>query len=85
MLCMHTVALTPWPLLQFLKDLCKTAVACGGFLKHLYAVPYATASGRTGQDGVRETFGADPLDDEYIHNWFARPDADTAVNCTLNM
>ena len=85
--CTPLHSLTPSPLLQFLKDLCKTAIACRRFLKHLYAVPYATASGRTGQDGVRETLGAgaDPLDDEYVHNWFARLDVDTAMNCTLNM
>ena len=69
------------PCPQFLRELCKTVTACGGFLRQVYDIPTLAA----GEDDLRQTFGSDPLDEEYVQNWFARPDADTTMNSTLNL
>ena len=66
---------------QFLRELCKTVTACGGFLRQVYDIPARA----TGEDDLRGTFGSDPLDEEYVQNWFARPDADSTMNSTLNL
>ena len=59
--------------------------AGGGFLKHVYNTPGLGLRATGEDDLLDQTFGSDPLDEEYVQNWFARPDADTIMNSTLNL
>ena len=71
--------------LQCLRQLCTAVTAGGGFLKHVYNTPGLGLRATGEDDLVDQTFGSDPLDEEYVQNWFARPDADTIMNSTLNL